>query len=91
MTQESDRIAKLSNIRNQGFLRFVLLRGVLGWGLGTAILYSFIMWLKSDTDISSLLPISFVVFPLGGVLWGALMWQIVGGKYKQKNSATDGR
>lgn len=74
MTRKEEQRAQWAITRQKGKARFILLRGVLGWGLTTAILYSLVLWLVLDTDIKMLLPISLVIFPMGGLLWGWSMW-----------------
>jgi len=89
MTSSNDQFTKWQQIRKQGFVRFVIIRGVLGWGIVTAILYSLLMWVFSDTDMSRLLPISLVIFPIGGLLGGAFIWWFSDRKHKQNVSAGD--
>ncbi len=89
MTSRNDQFTKWQQIHKQGFVRFVLIRGVLGWGIVTAILYSLLMWVFSDSDMSRLLPISLVIFPIGGLLWGAFIWWFSDRKHKQNGSAGD--
>lgn len=89
MTSRDDQFAKWEEIRKQSFLRFVLVRGVLIWGLGTAVLYSLLMWLISDIDIGKRLPFALVLFPVGGLFWGAIMWWFIDRKYRQQALAGD--
>ena len=89
MGSRANQLAKWQEIRERGFWRFVLLRGVLTWGLGTALLYCLIMWLVSDQDIRLLLPISLVIFPIVGIFWGAFVWWFAERKFKQPAPASD--
>ena len=86
MESKIDQFSKWEKIREKGFLRFVLLRGVLGWGLCTAVLYSLIMWLISDVDIRWLLPLALFLFLIAGVLWGGFMWWFIERKNKQNRN-----
>ncbi len=45
MTMRAENTEKWQHIRSKGTLRFVVFRGVLGWGLGTATLFTLIQWL----------------------------------------------
>ena len=75
MAADSDPLARWARIRRKGPLRFILLRGVLGWGLVAALVYSLVMWAVAGANLRVLLPLSMVIFPIGGVLWGAaLSW-----------------
>lgn len=89
MTSVDDRFSKWKEIRKRGFYRFILVRGVLGWGLGAALLYSILMWLVSDQDIHRLLLLALVLFPPGGLVWGAIMWWFIERKYRQQALADD--
>ena len=69
---DSDKPAKVSKLtRSQYVLRF----GVLGWGIPTAILFALIQSyrLGSDGFLFQLIP-ALIIFPLGGILFGRIMW-----------------
>ena len=87
MPAKDDRFAKWEGIRKQGFIRFVLVHGVIGWGIVTGILFACLMWLFADADFGRLLPLAMPLFALGGVLWGAGMWWFVERKYRQHVAA----
>ena len=75
--------------RSKGPVSFVLLRGALGWGVPVAILWSLLMWLVSpDKHLPTLLVLAIIIFPLGGVIWGVVMWFVLERMYvrsKQSN------
>ncbi|MDN3486537.1 hypothetical protein CWB76_03555 [Pseudoalteromonas sp. S1609] len=54
--------------------RFILLRGPLGWGIPTAILFQLIMHLTGEQDFFDGIISSLIIFPLVGILFGYLMW-----------------
>ncbi len=83
MKETSDPFARWTQVRRKGPLRFVLLRGVLGWGLTAALLYSLIMCAVTGANLRLLLPTALVLFPVGGLLWGAVMWWILERRYQQ--------
>jgi hypothetical protein len=66
------KFSKLS--RSQYVLRF----GVLAWGIPTAILFALIQSyrLGSDGFLFQLIP-ALIIFPLGGILFGRLMWWLM--------------
>ena len=66
MTSSNYKFIKWQQIRKQGFVRIVLIRVALGWGIVTAVLYSLLMWVFSDTDMSLLLPFLSSSFQLAG-------------------------
>jgi hypothetical protein len=69
---DSDRRAAFSKLsRSQYVLRF----GVLGWGIPTAILFALIQGYRQGSDgfLFQLIP-ALIIFPLGGILFGRIMW-----------------
>jgi hypothetical protein len=59
----------------KGPIRFILLRGVLYWGVFTAILFSAFMYIFEDGEIFfENMKYDIWLFPLGGVAWGTFMW-----------------
>ncbi|KAF7763020.1 hypothetical protein PUND_b0337 [Pseudoalteromonas undina] len=59
---------------NDTKLRFILLRGPLGWGISTAILFQLIMHLTGEQDFFDGIISSLIIFPLVGILFGYFMW-----------------
>lgn len=59
---------------NDTKLRFILLRGPLGWGIPTAILFQLIMHLTDEQDFFDGIISSLIIFPLVGILFGYFMW-----------------
>ena len=71
---------KWERTRARGEKRFVWVNGVLGWGLVTAALFSIVMVMFRDSSIA-MVPIAFLVFPVGGYFWGKIVWRIAEGQY----------
>ena len=70
------RLKNWEATRERGMWRFILVNGIIGWGLTTAVLGLFIMsfvtpGFNTKTNISQAL----IIFPLGGILWGWLVWR----------------
>jgi hypothetical protein len=66
---------KQSGFVKLGCSKFVLLFGVLGWGVPTGILFALIQAYREGWDgFLPKLAIALVIFPLGGILWGRVMW-----------------
>ncbi len=72
----SNKLEKWEKLRAKGKWHFILIYGVLGWGVGTAALFSLIFPLVMGHKVP-FLPVfasSIVLFPLGGIAWGYCMW-----------------
>lgn len=70
--------ANRSKLAKLGRNRFVLLVGVLGWGVPTAILFVVLQCLQEGWDSFLVqLVIALIIFPLGGLAWGLLMWKMM--------------
>lgn len=70
------RIKRWAIIREKGKMRFILIYGVLGWGLGTGILFCLIEWLLEPSfDAKSDIPTAIIAFLLGGVGYGWWIWK----------------
>jgi hypothetical protein len=71
------RLAKWSATRQKGKRRFIIVNGALGWGVVTAVLVSLGTWLViPGIKLERTLLIALVTFPLAGLLWGWLVWNI---------------
>jgi hypothetical protein len=82
---DSEKLARFSKLgRTQYVLRF----GVLGWGIPTAILFSLVQGYRSGWDgfLFQLIP-ALIIFPLGGILFGRIMWWALANK-RAKEAAT---
>lgn len=78
--------------KNSAF-QIIVIRGILMWGLGTAagytILFSSVFWLytKLFRETVSFIDLflrtgkwAFILFPVGGLVWGVIMWSTFGEK-----------
>lgn len=63
--------------------RFILVHGVIGWGLLCACLMSLWDYVSGET----ISPTTFVVFPLGGIGFGWFMWR--GAERRRKAALTE--
>lgn len=68
------QITRVEATIKKGKTRYVVLNGVIGWGLLTATL--FVTWkylTNSRIDYRDII-IPFIIFPIAGMLWGLSMW-----------------
>jgi phosphate/sulfate permease len=64
------------NQTNQNKFRFILLRGVLGWGIPTAILSQLIKHFTGGEDFFDGIVLSLIIFPITGIFFGYYLWKI---------------
>lgn len=69
---EMEKLKKWENMRKKGMTRFVLLYGVLFWGGLTGIVVMFFLG-----------PIALLLFPISGIFFGVIMWNIGESKYRK--------
>lgn len=82
----NSKLEKLEKTLEKGKLKFVVLHGVLGWGVTTAILFSVFQHLMGSSQTVSSIAVSLVAFPIGGMLWGIWMWHVLQKQYKKLQS-----
>ncbi|MEM7784733.1 MAG: hypothetical protein AAF623_15390 [Planctomycetota bacterium] len=76
---------KWTETRKRGMIYFVVVYGVLAWGLGTGILWSLLTSMMSGWEGTSLrFTLGLIFFPIGGILFGVLMWFILEKQYKKR-------
>ncbi|MEO7924455.1 MAG: hypothetical protein ABIR30_12315 [Chitinophagaceae bacterium] len=73
--------------------KYILFKGVLGWGLPLALLLSLVKVLFGDITFNEMLRkelwINLVFFPAGGILFGLFMWRFTkrqASKLKEKQA-----
>lgn len=67
-------LGRWGETRAKGFLRFLLLYGVLAWGLGSAVAFTLLGSLFAGPVFPQLFVRSVVLFGVGGVGWGLFVW-----------------
>ena len=87
MMLQASKWGKWEAIRAKGAVRFVVLYGVVGWGVLTAILFSAVMVFFYSAP-ATIVPITFLLFPVGGVAWGAFMWWLNERAYAKRRNST---
>ncbi|MCP8616008.1 hypothetical protein [Salirhabdus salicampi] len=77
-------ITRWRKTRQKGMKQFILIHGVLGWGVPTGILFMFIQhhWTNgsgtpidlSNTPLKTIFVL--IIFMLAGTLFGRVMWDV---------------
>ncbi|HCY87638.1 MAG TPA: hypothetical protein DHV36_21065 [Desulfobacteraceae bacterium] len=77
---------KLERTISKGKLHYIIWNGVIGWGVLTAITFSLLQHFIGDKSFTEIIWISLTTFPIGGILWGLVMWPIINRKYRKISS-----
>lgn len=78
--------AKFEQLMAKGKWHYIFFHGVLGWGVTTAVLFSLAQYYFNEVSFVDSLKLSMVIFPIGGVFWGAFMWWFFK-KFQSKNQS----
>jgi len=74
-------ISHRERLIRKGKTSFIIRRGIIDWGLTTAVLYTFFASvLDNGFNAQAFIrevAISFVIFPISGVLFGLIMWSLL--------------
>ena len=85
----AERADRWAEVRKGGRTRFVVLHGVVGWGLTTALLFSVVMPLINENDtFPELLPTALITFPIGGIAFGWFLWGVLERAYAKSRESS---
>jgi hypothetical protein len=77
-------------LRKQGKITFIIKKGLIQWGVLTALLFSVLMHFVQPEYPIWLRPlISLIIFPFGGIFYGLWVWAIGEKKYQKFLSAQE--
>ncbi len=78
---DNERIEKIEKQRSIGKARYILLHGVLGWGISVAvivILINLFIFKKQIATTGTFF--KFIIYPGLGIIFGEVMWELSGRK-----------
>ncbi len=78
---DDSQLAKLEKIIKKGRVNYILVVGVLSWGVVTALLFSLLQHFTGTPQSFGTVAVSLVVSALGGMLWGGFMWNYLKKRY----------
>ena len=78
--------AKWNAIRAKGKTRFILIRGVLLWGLPMLVFMSFITKPFTNGFLSPAALVHYVAWIFAGVVFGVFLWFVLERKHKKETS-----
>ncbi len=79
-------LARWESIRANGMARFILIRGVLMWGIPMLIFMSFISDPFTNGYLSQTAIVHYVTWLFAGVIFGVFMWYVSEWRYKKATS-----
>jgi len=86
MRMSQKQIEEWGKTRLMGRQRFIWVRGVLGWGFLTGILWSLVMSANQGfTSFPIFLAKGIILFPTGGYFWSVWVWKSSEQQYLSKN------
>ncbi len=76
--------------RQQGTFKFILIRGLLSWGLPMFVIMTFIVN-RSEREFTALyLAVNAAVWGVAGIAFGALMWHITENRFNRELDVRSG-
>lgn len=82
---KEEKIIRWGDTRKKGMRRFIILNGVLGYGLVMALSSQLGMWcVSSSFNPWVSVPIALVLFPLSGLFVGWIQWRSAERIYKER-------
>ena len=83
----SAQLNKLEKVISKGKWHYIIIHGVIGWGVTTAVLFSLLQSFTGETSFTEAIGLSLIMFPVGGIAWGFFMWFYYNKQYnKLKNN-----
>ncbi len=72
---KEQRLRWWAKTRARGMRRFILVNGVIGWGMTSGTLFSVLIWFfNPGFNAAACIPVALLVFALLGVIWGWISW-----------------
>ena len=89
-SETPDHIKKWEITREKGKARFILVNGVVAWGLPMFVVMTFLLNRdRAKTDPAWMLVVSAVIWALGGACFGVAMWTISERRYRKFMASKD--
>ena len=70
----TEQLNKLEKTLSKGKWYYIIVHGAIGWGISTGVLFSLLQSFTHETSFIDAIELSLILFPIGGICWGASMW-----------------
>ncbi len=86
---KATKIARLQKLIAKGKWHFVIVYGVLGWGISTALLVTLIQTSISSSSFIEQISTALVIYPVSGLAFGFVLWMMVNNQYNKLVSSSN--
>jgi len=83
------KLIKLEKLITKGKWQYVLLHGVVGWGISTAIVVTLIQQYLSDKPFMEQIWLALIIYPIAGIAFGLFMWNSINNQYTKLRSRSN--
>jgi hypothetical protein len=95
ITMNKNELKAWGRLRSRGFWHFVIVRGLVCWGILGGLMFSVLLWIvmgrvvfpDGELSIWSVLSVSMVGWPLSGLLLSPVLWVMCERVYKKAAEA----
>ncbi len=77
------RKEKLGNIISKGMLHYIIVHGILFWGVLTGLTVSAINYFIRNKPISEAIGHNLIIYPITGIVFGLVMWFLINNQYNR--------
>lgn len=83
------KITRLQKVIAKGKWHFIILYGVLGWGISTALFFSLIQTYIYSSSFTEQISTALVIYPLSGLGFGFVLWMMTNNQYNKLVSGSN--
>jgi len=77
------KIARLQKLISKGKRYVVIVYGVLGWGIPTALLATLIQTYPSFSAFIDKISLALILYPISGLAFGLILWMRINNQYNK--------
>ena len=80
---KATKIARLQKLIAKGKWYFVIVYGVFGWGISTALLVTLIQTYLSSSSFIDKISTALIIYPVSGLAFGLVLWMMANNQYNK--------